>query len=79
MPHAPQADSTHSGPGLKNKVVLVLGSEGTGLRRPVSKACEFLVRVPSFTDSNTTLVDSLNVGVAGGVMLWHLRTLLNQA
>ncbi len=56
--------------------ILVLGSEGHGLRTLVSKACSGFVRVPgsevnTFEDDTNAGVDSLNVSVTGGIMLWH--------
>ena len=58
-------------------VLLVLGSEGYGLRTLVAKACTEFVRIPSgmdvSSDSGTEQgVDSLNVSVTGGILLWHL-------
>lgn len=69
--------------------LLVLGSEGHGLRKLVARACTEFVRIPSGeamwslhphdSDSPTTdigvdknRVDSLNVSVTGGILLWHL-------
>ena len=67
--------------------VLVLGSEGHGLRSLVARACTGFVRIPSFVGggdtgnneigdtqlpSTSAGVDSLNVSVTGGTMLWHL-------
>jgi 21S rRNA (GM2251-2'-O)-methyltransferase len=57
--------------------VLVLGSEGHGLRTLVAKACTDFVSIPG-GDSDEDKeggVDSLNVSVTGGILLWHL---LNQ-
>ena len=56
---------------------LVLGSEGDGLRNLVARACTGFVRIPGGVgggeNSGTTAgVDSLNVSVTGGIMLWHL-------
>ena len=56
--------------------ILVLGSEGHGLRRLVSRACSGFVRIPgnvapSNDDDSKAGVDSLNVSVTGGIMLWH--------
>ena len=45
-------------------LVLVLGSEGHGLSRLVRSRCHQMVRIPGFGQ-----VDSLNVSVAGGVIL----------
>ena len=56
-------------------VLLVLGSEGYGLRTLVAKACTEFVRIPSATvesSSAETGVDSLNVSVTGGILLWRL-------
>lgn len=57
--------------------ILVLGSEGHGLRNLVSRACTGFVRVPGCgalnnnDDGSQAGVDSLNVSVTGGIMLWH--------
>ena len=58
--------------------VLVLGSEGKGLRRLVAKSCTGFVRIPGGITGNTddkgssmAGVDSLNVSVTGGIMLWQ--------
>ncbi|HOI09811.1 MAG TPA: TrmH family RNA methyltransferase, partial [Myxococcota bacterium] len=48
-------------------VVLVLGSEGEGLRRLVRESCEVLVTIPSPGG-----FESLNVGVAAGVLMHAL-------
>jgi 21S rRNA (GM2251-2'-O)-methyltransferase len=59
--------------------LLVLGSEGHGLRTLVAKLCTDFVRIPRGdhleTDDNDQeggTVDSLNVSVTGGILLWHL-------
>lgn len=48
--------------------VLVLGSEGHGLRTLVAKACTDFVCIPGGAGQ----VDSLNVSVTGGILLWQL-------
>lgn len=48
-------------------VVLVIGAEGKGLRRPVKRACTDLARLPM-----TRTIDSLNASVAGGIALYEL-------
>jgi 21S rRNA (GM2251-2'-O)-methyltransferase len=61
-------------------VILVLGSEGHGLRTLVAQQCTEFVRIPgggvpsSSEDpaTETGSVDSLNVSVTGGILLWHL-------
>jgi len=65
--------------------ILVLGSEGHGLRNLVARACSGFVRIPGGVDASANNfdvdndithtnvgVDSLNVSVTGGIMLWHL-------
>lgn len=46
---------------------LVLGAEGTGLRRLVRETCDRVVRIPM-----RGIVDSLNVSVAAGVVLYEV-------
>lgn len=46
---------------------IVLGAEGTGLRRLVRERCDRLVRIPMYG-----AVDSLNVSVAAGVVLYEV-------
>ena len=63
--------SSHQGESLDTfsppvPYVLVLGSEGSGLRRLVLRACDVLVRIPGATES-------LNVAVAGAVLLYGLK------
>lgn len=47
---------------------LVLGAEGTGLHRLVAENCDVLVKVPMYGK-----IDSLNVSVAAGVILFEAR------
>ncbi len=53
---------------LTGRVVLVMGSEGKGLRDLIRSKCDNLVSIP--TRGN---VDSLNVSVAAGVMMYEVR------
>ncbi len=48
----------------KRSLVLVLGNEQKGLSRAARKRCQQVVRIPS-----PGQVESLNVGVAAGVIL----------
>lgn len=52
----------------KRDAVLVLGSESKGLGRSVRKGCDELVRIPGDGP-----VESLNVSVAGGIILGEIR------
>lgn len=53
--------------GFYSKVALVLGSEDTGLTHGVRGYCDRIVSIPS----GATAVDSLNVSVAAGVLLYE--------
>ncbi|GKZ00763.1 hypothetical protein MPSEU_001028100 [Mayamaea pseudoterrestris] len=57
-------------PPLAGPTLLVLGSEGHGLRQLVSRCCTEFVRIPGGIEEGG--VDSLNVSVTGGILLWHL-------
>ncbi len=51
---------------LQGKSVLVMGSEGKGLSELICKECDSLLRIPT-----SGKVDSLNVSVAAGVVLYE--------
>ncbi|MGA1790569.1 MAG: 23S rRNA (guanosine(2251)-2'-O)-methyltransferase RlmB [bacterium] len=48
-------------------IALVLGSEGTGIRRLLREECDLIVRLPMLGK-----VDSLNVSVAGGILMYEM-------
>ena len=52
-----------------DRLVLVLGAEGAGLRRLVAERCDHRVRLPI-----SGRVESLNVSVAAGIALYALAT-----
>ena len=49
------------------RVALVMGAEGGGLHALVRSRCDHLVRIPT-----TGRVDSLNVGVAAGILMYEI-------
>ena len=57
-----------AGNDFPHGVCVVIGSEGQGLTEETVLACDMAVRIPM-----TDLVESLNAGVAGSVLLWHFR------
>ncbi|MDD5363761.1 MAG: 23S rRNA (guanosine(2251)-2'-O)-methyltransferase RlmB [Gallionellaceae bacterium] len=59
----PVADADFSGPAA-----LILGAEGSGMRRLTREHCDVLVRIPMYGQ-----VESLNVSVSAGVCLYEAR------
>ncbi|MGW2252183.1 23S rRNA (guanosine(2251)-2'-O)-methyltransferase RlmB [Kitasatospora sp. NPDC001660] len=55
---------------LTGPVVIVAGSEGKGLSRLVSETCDIRVRIPM-----SGLTESLNAGVAAGIVLYEAARL----
>jgi 23S rRNA (guanosine2251-2'-O)-methyltransferase len=53
---------------FEGSVALVMGGEHRGLRRLVKEHCDFLVRIPA-----RGRVDSYNVSVAAGILLYEVR------
>jgi 23S rRNA (guanosine2251-2'-O)-methyltransferase len=53
---------------LTRPLVLLMGSEGRGLRRLTRELCDFVIRIPM-----ARAVQSLNVSVAAGVCLFEIQ------
>ncbi len=51
----------------EERLAIILGTEGTGLKAETIAACDYTVRIPM---SNG--VDSLNVAAAGAIAMWQL-------
>ncbi len=61
-----EADQLHYEASLTGPLAIVLGAEGTGMRRLTREHCDFVVKLPMLG-----AVESLNVSVATGVMLYE--------
>jgi len=53
---------------VTGRTVLVLGAEGRGISRLVGEKCDTFVRIPTMGH-----IDSLNVSVAAGILLYEYR------
>ncbi len=49
------------------KIALVIGNEGVGMSRLVSKSCDFIAKIPMYGTTN-----SLNASVASGIMIYEV-------
>jgi 23S rRNA (guanosine2251-2'-O)-methyltransferase len=61
------ADQTIIEANLSGKLAIILGAEGTGLRRLTSQNCDYLINIPIEPSS-----DSLNVSVAASIALYEV-------
>ena len=69
-----EAGVPYDRPDYRGRVVLVLGSEGRGLRRRVAEACDELVHLPS-----RGKVGSLNVSTAAAALVYGILQFRAQA
>jgi len=53
---------------LAGKIVLIMGSEGSGISRLLEKECDSIVSIPTCGK-----LDSLNVSVAAGILLYEIH------
>lgn len=58
-------------PGLQSedKLAIILGTEGDGLKNETIEGCDYTVKIPMYHG-----VDSLNVAAASAVAFWELRS-----
>ncbi len=63
-----EASASLYGTDLTGPLALVMGSEGSGLRRLTAELCDYLVRLPMAGQ-----VESLNVSVATGICLYEIN------
>jgi 23S rRNA (guanosine2251-2'-O)-methyltransferase len=61
-----EAETLHYAADLKGPLALVFGAEGSGMRRLTREHCDLVVRLPM-----QGAVESLNVSVAAGVVLYE--------
>jgi 23S rRNA (guanosine2251-2'-O)-methyltransferase len=52
---------------FEGAVVLVIGAEGKGLRKPIKRACTSLAKLPM-----SGPIDSLNASVAGAIAIYEV-------
>ena len=53
---------------FSSKTAVVLGSEGSGIRKLVKENCDYLIKIPI-----STKVESLNISVAAGIVMYELK------
>jgi len=53
---------------FSSKTAVVLGSEGSGIRKLVKENCDHLIKIPI-----SNKVESLNISVAAGVIMYELK------
>lgn len=62
-----EAKETYTESNLIRPMVIVIGSEGTGVSRIVKEHCDFLVKIPMLGKT-----ESLNASVAAGIMFYEV-------
>ena len=51
----------------KEKMAFVLGNEGNGMEKGIMALCDQIAYIP------ITTIESLNVAIAGSIMMYHFR------
>jgi tRNA G18 (ribose-2'-O)-methylase SpoU len=68
-----------------DNIILVLGSEGEGVSRSINKLADYRVMIPPQLRKDHigkypfNMIDSLNVGVSAGVLIYHIRHLTKRS
>jgi tRNA G18 (ribose-2'-O)-methylase SpoU len=63
----------------EENIMVILGSEGEGVSRTISRIANDRVYIPPKLDQSMTgkypfnMIDSLNVGVSAALMLYHIK------
>ncbi|KAF9985625.1 hypothetical protein BGZ65_010332 [Modicella reniformis] len=57
--------------GVDQPTLLIMGNEGNGLRKQIADQCDSFIQIPC-VNNNDSVVDSLNVSVATGIILAKL-------
>ena len=57
---------------IQNRAMLLLGNESHGIRNEISALADYKIKLPSFPAGNSSM-ESLNVGVAAGVLCAEFR------
>jgi tRNA G18 (ribose-2'-O)-methylase SpoU len=63
----------------KDKILLILGSEGKGVSRTISSLATHRVTIPPKLQMNLVgehpfnMIDSLNVGVSAALLMYHIN------
>jgi len=65
-------------------IILVLGSEGDGVSKTINRLADHRVMIPPQLRKDQigqypfNMVDSLNVGVSAGLLIYHIRHLMKR-
>lgn len=69
----------------EENIILVLGSEGEGVSRSINRLADHRVMIPPQLSKDHigkypfNMVDSLNVGVSAGLLIYHIRHLTKRS